>query len=286
VTENAIRVFAGATAVVTGAASGIGRALAEALAARGSDVVLADLQIALAEEAAAGIRAAGGKAEALELDVVDCAAVESVLRATVERTGRLDFMFNNAGIGVGGPVARHTIEDWRRVLDVNLRGVVNGVQASYRIMLEQGFGHIVNTASMAGLGATPGAVSYATAKHAVVGLSKSLRAEAAAEGIRVSVLCPGVVRTAILAGGGRYGKNLLDLSPEQERELWEKARPMPPAIFAGKALAAIARNQAIIIIPGWWRVFWLLDRLFPSLSVRLAGRKYRAVLARLGEHIA
>lgn len=276
--DRALRVFNGATAVITGGASGIGRALGEELARRGGEVVLADLQIELAEEVASEIRAAGGKAEALELDVTDFSAVESLLRDTVERTGRLDYVFNNAGIGIAGPVSLHTIEDWNRAIDVNLRGVVNGVQVAYQIMLNQGFGHIVNTASLAGLVPGVGNPSYTTTKHAVVGLSKVLRAEAATEGIQVSVLCPGFVRTPILEGGGRYGKNLMDLSPEQERELRdliEKFKPMSPDTFARKALDAIAKNKAIIVIPSWWKLLWWVDRLSPSLTILQLRKSYQ-----------
>ena len=264
-----IRVFDGATAIITGGASGIGRALGEELAKRGSEVVLADLQIELAEEVASGIRVAGGKATALKLDVTDFSAVESLLRETVERTGGLDYMFNNAGITIAGPISLHTIEDWNRIIDVNLRGVVNGVQAAYQIMLNQGFGHIVNTASAGGLVPNVLSPSYTTTKYAVVGLSRVLRAEAAAEGIRVSVLIPGFVRTPMLEGG-KYGKTLMDLSPEQERGLrdtFEKFKPMSPDTFAGKALDAIAKNKAIIVVPSWWKLLWWIDRLSPQLTM-------------------
>ena len=278
--DKALRVFDEATAVITGGASGIGRALAEELVQRGSEVVLADLQIELAEEVASAIRAAGGKARAFKLDVADFPRVERLLQETVERTGRLDYMFNNAGIGIGGGVNLHSIEDWDRIIDVNLRGVANGVQVAYQIMLSQGFGHIVNTASAAGLMPTPGAVSYGTTKHAVVGLSKSLRAEAAATGIRVSVLCPGVICTPILEGG-KYGKNLMDISPDQQRDMWEKFKPMVPNIFASKALDAIAKNKAIIIIPSWWKLFWWINRLFPSLGISLAKKQYQDIQTHL-----
>lgn len=119
--DKTLRIFNEATAVITGGASGIGRALGEELALRGSEVLLADLQFELAEEAAAGIRADGGKAETLKLDVTDFSAVKNLLRKTVERTGRLDYMFNNAGIGILDPVNLHSTEDWNRIIDVNLR---------------------------------------------------------------------------------------------------------------------------------------------------------------------
>jgi NAD(P)-dependent dehydrogenase (short-subunit alcohol dehydrogenase family) len=274
--EKSIRIFGGATAVLTGGASGIGRALAEELAKRGGEVVLADRQIELAREVAATIKAAGGKAQACALDVADFSAIESLLQTTVERTGRLDYIFNNAGIGIGGPVHLHTIEDWRNIVNVNLWGVINGVQAAYQIMVKQGFGHIVNTASMAGLEPAPGLVSYGTTKHAVVGLSMGLRPEAALVGIRVSVLCPGVVRTPILEGG-KYGKSLVGLTPQQQLESWEKLKPMPADVFASKALDAVAQNKAIIVIPSWWKLFWWFNRLSPSWMMSIAQREYKKI---------
>jgi NAD(P)-dependent dehydrogenase (short-subunit alcohol dehydrogenase family) len=141
-----IRFFGGATAIVTGGASGIGRALAVGLAKRGCEVVLADLQIELAEEVASEINASGGKTKAVKIDVTDFPAMERLVQQTVQRTGRLDYIFNNAGIVIGGSVNLYGIEDWNQVIDVNLRGVINGIQAAYKIMMAQGFGHIVNTA--------------------------------------------------------------------------------------------------------------------------------------------
>ena len=276
-----IRIFNEATAIVTGGASGIGRALARELAKRGCEVVLADRQIRLAEEVASEIRASGGKARAWEVDVTDYSAVEQLVLETTARTGRLDYIVNNAGIGFGGNVRDYSIKDWNQIVDVNLRGVINGVQAAYQIMINQGFGHIVNTASMAGLIPSPGVVAYATTKHAVVGLSKSLRAEAVSAGVYVSVLCPGVIRTPILEGG-RYGRMSVEIPPEKMRQLWEKLKPMPPDIFAYKAINSIAKNKAIIIVPSWWKLFWWIDRLFPSLGINLAGMNFQKVQKQLG----
>jgi NAD(P)-dependent dehydrogenase (short-subunit alcohol dehydrogenase family) len=265
--DNRLRTFDGAVAIVTGGASGIGRALGEALARRGAQVVLADLQAGLAEEVAAAIRAGGGRATAAELNVVDFPATERLVRQTADTHGRLDYLFSNAGVGVLGEVRYYEIADWDRVFDVNLRGVVNGVQAAYPIMLRQGFGHIVNTASSAGLWPSPTVVSYCAAKHAVVGLSTALRVEAAAAGVRVSVLCPGVIRTPILEAGGKYGKVLQPLPSDFMKLNFERMRPMPPDRFAAAALRAVARNRAIIVIPTWWKLFWWLNRLSPSLGL-------------------
>jgi NAD(P)-dependent dehydrogenase (short-subunit alcohol dehydrogenase family) len=275
--DETLRVFDGATAVVTGGASGIGRALTEELVKRGGEVVLADLQIQLAEEVVAAVRAAGGKARARKLDVADFSAVERLLQETVERTGRLDYMFNNAGIGIIGPIRLHSIEDWKWIVDVNLWGVIHGVHAAYQIMLDQGFGHIVNTASIGGLFPSPGSSSYSTTKHAVVGLSKCLRIEAATVGIRVSVLCPGFVCTPMLDGTGKSGKLVTARPLEQLLDEIEKVRPIPADAFARKALDQISKNKPIVVIPSWWRLFWWMNRLSPSLGIRMAQQQYEDV---------
>jgi NAD(P)-dependent dehydrogenase (short-subunit alcohol dehydrogenase family) len=285
---DSLRTYKGAVAIVTGGASGIGRALGEALARRGALVVLADLQVELAQEVVACIRAAGGQAIAEQLDVTDFHATRRLVQDTCSSHGRLDYLFNNAGIGIGGEVRLYELEDWNRVLDVNLRGVIHGIQAAYPIMLRQGFGHIVNTASMAGLMPTPLAVGYGATKHAVVGLSTSLRVEAALAGVRVSVLCPGVIRTPVLIDAGKYGKLLEPVPQETQRELWERQRPMEPNRFAEKALRAVAANRAIIIIPWWWRIVWWVNRLSPSMGLRLAAwatRKYRDTVKRATKRV-
>ena len=283
--DKKIRTFAGATAIVTGAASGIGRALAAELAKRGCEVVAADLQVALAKKVASEIRTSGGKASAVKIDVTDFSAMARLVKETIKRFGRLDYIFNNAGIVIGGGVDLYCIADWNKVIDVNIRGVINGIQAAYPIMLAQGFGHIVNTASMAGLMPGPGNTVYTMTKHGVVGLSLSLRGEAALRGVRVSVICPGVIRTPILEGCGRYGKMLVDMSPDQQQrmsEMFEQLRPMPPHIFAHKVLNAVAKNKAIIIFPRWWRVFWWINRLSPALGIALAQRSFEHNLKKLG----
>jgi NAD(P)-dependent dehydrogenase (short-subunit alcohol dehydrogenase family) len=270
-----LRVYEGAVAIVTGAASGIGCALAGELVRRGASVVLADIQAAEAETAAASLRAAGGSASASAFDVSDFESVRRLVERVADDHGRLDFVFNNAGIAAGGEVREQTVAAWNRIVDVNLRGVVHGVHAAYPIMVRQGFGHIVNTASMAGLVCSPLTTSYSATKHAVVGLSKGLRVEAAGLGVRVSVLCPGVIRTPLLSGG-RYGI-FLDTIPEQEQRdaalrYFERFRPMDVRVFAAKVLDRVARNRAIIVLPAWWKIVWWLERLSPTLGLALAER--------------
>jgi short-subunit dehydrogenase len=129
-------------------------------------------------------------------------------------------------------------------------------------------------------------VGYGATKHAVVGLSTSLRVEAAPAGVRVSVLCPGVIRTPVLVDGGKFGKLLQPVPQATQRDLWERQRPMDPDRFAEKALRAVARNRAIIIIPGWWRMVWWVNRLSPSLGLWLAARaarKYQEAVTRAKE---
>lgn len=266
-----LRTFDGGVALVTGAASGIGRAISEALAQRGCQVVLADIDFGDAEAVAAQIREKGGRAFARHLDVCDFAAVSGLVAETVEKLGRLDYIFNNAGIVVAGEVAHYTIDAWNRVMAVNLGGVVNGVQAAYPVMVRQGFGHIVNTASIAGLVISRG-VGYTATKYAVVGLSRALRVEAEVHGVRVSVLCPGAIRTPILRGG-KHGIFLMPFPEDKQREMAarsaELSRPMDVSVFARKVLDQVARNRAIIVVPGWNRIFWWIERVSPTLAVFL-----------------
>jgi NAD(P)-dependent dehydrogenase (short-subunit alcohol dehydrogenase family) len=279
-----LRTFDGGVAIVTGAASGIGRAISKALAQRGCQVVLADIDCGDAETAAAQIRDKGGRASAKHLDVCNFAAVSELVTETMEKLGRIDYLFNNAGIGVFGEVADYPLDAWHRVIAVNLGGVVNGVQAAYAAMIRQGFGHIVNTASIAGLTTSPAAASYSATKHAVVGLSKALRAEAQCRGVRVSVICPGVIRTPLLRGG-KHGIFLMPLPEDKQREivgqLFELLRPMDVSIFARKVLDRVARNRAIIVVPGWYKIFWWIERASPTLGAFLARKafeRYRKLL--------
>jgi len=271
-----LRTFDGGVAIVTGAASGIGRAISEALAQRGCQVVLADIDFGDAEAAAAQIREKGGRASAKHLDVCDFAAVSQLVTETIEKLGRIDYIFNNAGIVVAGEAANYTIDVWNRIIAVNLGGVVNGVQAAYAAMIRQGFGHIVNTASMAGLVISAG-VGYTATKYAVVGLSRALRIEAEVRGVRVSVICPGTIRTPIMRGG-KHGILLMPFPEDKQREMAaefnERFRPMDVSIFARKVLDQVARNRAIIVVPGWCKIFWWLERASLTLAAFLRRRAF------------
>jgi NAD(P)-dependent dehydrogenase (short-subunit alcohol dehydrogenase family) len=278
--------FKGKVAIVTGGASGIGAALAKGFARAGGEVVLADRQVDLAERVAADIRSGGGRALVEEVDVRSLPNVVRAVDRTVTRSGTVDYFFNNAGIGVGGEMDSYEPRDWDDVFDVNLRGVAHGIQAAYPVMIRQGRGHIINTASVAGLLPSPSQGSYTATKHAVVAISRALRIEAKRYGVRVSALCPGAVRTPILTGG-RYGRlNAPGVSHETVLALWERLRPMDVDVFARKALAAIARNEGVIVVPGWWKAIWALDRLSPALYEKLCEGmmvRLRKELARAGD---
>jgi NAD(P)-dependent dehydrogenase (short-subunit alcohol dehydrogenase family) len=195
-----VQLSRGQVAVVTGAASGLGRALAEALAARGLDLVLADVEVAGLADAVAAIEATGRSVIGVPTDVRFAAQVDALAAVTLERFGHVDLICNNAGV-VSRPTAMWEVQenDWEWVLAVNLKGVVNGIRAFVPHLVAQNSGHVVNTASMAGVSVGPGVGPYMASKHAVVALSEGLAIELedAAPDVGVTVVCPGLVATNI-----------------------------------------------------------------------------------------
>jgi NAD(P)-dependent dehydrogenase (short-subunit alcohol dehydrogenase family) len=252
------------TAFVTGGGSGIGAALSRALGARGVRVCVTDLDGAAARRVAAEC---GDRASALQLDVRDADAVRQAIEDFAARMGRLDYLFNNAGIGAGGESEEIPPAVWREVVEVDVFGVLHGVLAAYPIMLRQRSGHIVNTASLAGLGPAPLLTPYAMSKHAVVGLSRSLRIEAAPRGVRVSALCPAAIETPILSPDPAHREALgIPWVPDVRRYLTRLGGPPYPVDrCAEETLEGVMRNQALIVLPARARFGWRLGRLFPGL---------------------
>ena len=192
--NDGLRTYSGAVALITGGASGIGAALGRELVKRGAKVVLADRQLELAQKLAKDL---GENARAVSLDVREPAAFAAVAAGVVETEGRIDYFFNNAGIGLAGLFEDHSLEDWKYIVDINLLGVVSGLHCVYPIMLKQGYGHIINTASEAGLVTSSVLGMYAAPTHAVVGLTESLYRELEGTGVGVHCLCPNLVDTQI-----------------------------------------------------------------------------------------
>lgn len=259
--------------IVTGAASGIGAALTAALRDRGGHVVAVDLDGAGLRELAARADGGPGSVETAELDVADAARVVELVRDVHHRHGRLDHVFNNAGIGVGGEPEELDLEHWDRTIDVNIRGVVHGCHAAYPIMQAQGFGHLVNTASLAGLLPSAGQVAtYAMSKYAVVGLSLSLRAAGAEHGVQVHVVCPGVVDTPILDSQDVPGlPTAPSVAAVDRREAFAAMgfkAPYPADRLAADVLRGMERGRALIITPRQARVFWRLARTSPGTVLR------------------
>ena len=278
----------GKVAIVTGAGSGIGAALAAAMVRRGDTVVLADQDEGAVRQVCAGLSGLPGSARPVPLDVRDAAAVAATVTGTQQEYGRLDVMVNNAGIGMRGELQDLTEEHWNRIIDVNVRGVVHGVMAAYPLMLEQGHGHLVNTASLAGLCPSPLLTPYATTKHAIVGLSLSLRAEAAVRGVTVTVVCPGPVDTPFLDKGGPA-----DLPRTRIRQhldvramIEENGRAYSADDLAADILKGMARGRAIVVAPRAARLTWLANRYVPRLVDRVVQRGARDVLRRLDAAVA
>jgi NAD(P)-dependent dehydrogenase (short-subunit alcohol dehydrogenase family) len=253
--------FKDKVAIVTGGASGIGQAVCEELGRRGTIVVAADVNSEGAEQVAAGISAGGGQAEAAYLDVTQSDQIQKLIDQTASKHGRLDYMFNNAGIATLGEVRDMTPEQWDRIIQINLMGVVYGTTAAYSLMVKQGFGHIVNTASQAGLYPVALTTSYALTKHGVVGLSTSLRAEGAGLGVKVSVICPGPVASRIVDDATRLGEYEKDVFAEVPSFMLMDAPKAARVILNG-----VARNRAIIVFPFLARYLWWLHRISPSIS--------------------
>ena len=193
-----LRTMQGRIAFVTGGASGIGKALSGALVARGASVVVADINASSAAAVAHELDGRGpGSATSVSLDVADAKGFERALGEVHEQHGRLDLLFNNAGIGIGGPVEELELAHWERTLDVNLRGVVHGVRRRLPVDGQTALrAHRQHRLARGSACRFPFGVPYAMTKHAVVGLSVSLRSEARAHGVRVSAGCPGVIDTA------------------------------------------------------------------------------------------
>jgi NAD(P)-dependent dehydrogenase (short-subunit alcohol dehydrogenase family) len=258
--------FEGKVAIVTGGASGIGRSICAYLGRHDARVVVADRHLADAEETAASIAAEGGRAEAACVDVTDADRLASLIGKTARERGRIDLLFNNAGIGLNGEFRDVTLAQWKQIVDVNLWGVVYGCHHAYPIMVEQGCGQIVNTASLAGL--IPGGLTspYSATKYGVVGFTLTLRSEARQYGIKVNALCPGYMRTNIQ----RTTETVTAYMNSDENEQMNARMHFPtPEDCIDAIMRGVRRDRAIIVSPRSHKVFWLLHRAVPGFNVAM-----------------
>ena len=255
-----IKDFKDKVVVITGAASGIGRATAKAFAQKGADLVIADNNAQRLEETAGEIKAIGARVLTRQVDVSDRNEVESFAKFVISERGHVDILINNAGVGVGGPLLDTNIEDFEWIFSINYWGVLYGLKYFLPHMVARKYGHVVNTASGAGLCSIPAMSAYCSTKFAVVGLSETLRAEVRRFGIGVSTICPGVINTNIIAqsrmhlqkGSRATHSRLIDF---YRRFGW------PPERVAKAILSAVRHNRSIVPVgPEAWAQ-WFTKRM-------------------------
>lgn len=271
--------FSGKVVVITGAGSGIGRSTALLFARLGAKVHVTDLDGDRAEGVRQEIEALGARALAHTVDVSDPAAVEGLAERVHDEDGAVDVLHNNAGIGHAGPVEETTLEDWQRVIAVNLMGTVYGVHFFVPRMLRQGRpGHIVNTASGAGLIAWAEMAPYCSSKFAVVGLSEALNAELAPRGIHVTAVCPGFIDTPIVHTATLRG----DLAGRAERVRdFYRTRGASPDLVAEAVVEAVRKKRLIQPVPRSHVLpAWVLKRISPRASQLLSRHATRLVVGR------
>jgi NAD(P)-dependent dehydrogenase (short-subunit alcohol dehydrogenase family) len=257
-------------AVITGGASGIGRAVAEKAAAEGMKVVLADIEEAALKEAERALTSQGADAIAVVTDVSDAASVRELRERALAQYGAVHLVHNNAGVGGGGPIWDVPEEDWRWILGVNLWGVIHGVATFVPLLIEQGEGHVVNTASIAGLTTAPFLGPYSATKQAVVAISETLFKDlqsTGVSGVGVSVLCPGFVRTRI----GESARNRPAWAPEPAAEDADGAETLRNAI-SDLIAAGIAPDTVAEKVFDAVRTDTFYIRTHPQLDAAIATR--------------
>lgn len=257
----------GASAVVTGAGSGIGRAFALELGKRGGRVVCSDIDLDSAEVTAADIRSSGGGAMATRCDVTRLADVEALADAAEEWFGGpADLIINNAGVGAGGhQIGDMSIDDWRWVIDINMWGVIHGCHVFVPRLKAAGRGGILNVGSTASFAAAPSMGAYNASKAAVLAVTETLAAELASTSIHVTALCPTFVQTNIMKAG-RISESSSKLADNLMR--WTA---VPPERVVKSALSGLDRGQLYVLPQFDARMVWRMKRLLPAGYARGAG---------------
>jgi NAD(P)-dependent dehydrogenase (short-subunit alcohol dehydrogenase family) len=271
------RRFPGKRAFITGAASGLGLAMADLLARNGWSVGLLDIDGPGLEQAVASLRAGGATVDAHVGDVASAGFVEAAVAAYAARQGGLDLMVNNAGVAVAGPLEATPVEDWEWIVAINLLGVVWGCRAAVPVLRRQGSGLILNVASSAGFAAAPQMSAYNSTKAAVIALSETLVSELAGSGVQVSVAMPGFFRTHLLdhmrapAAENALAHQLMDHSGHDPDEA------------ARALLGAAAAGDTYVVWPKEYRLAWQLKRWFPRWFLTRVQAFRDAQLRRAGQ---
>jgi len=234
----------GKVAVVTGAGSGIGEGIARAAASAGMHVVVADIDVEKARAVAADL---GGRAMACAVDVSSLASVEALRDAALERFGAVHLLCNNAGVWIGALMQDADIRDWQYLINVNLYGVIHGVKAFLPLLVAQGEGHIVNTASVGGLISGPPEGLYTTTKFAVVGLSEALLLEVADKGVGISVLCPGLVNTNLITQSFAVRPKEMNSGIDHRQPAPDVASGISPLLVGEQVMDAVREGGFYII---------------------------------------
>lgn len=275
-----VRDLSGRTALVTGAASGIGRETALACARRGASLVICDVDEAGLAATERAIRERGCEVFARRVDVASREEVAALAAAVHERVPAVDLLVNNAGVGLGGLFLDTPLEDWEWIARINLFGVIHGCHFFLPAMVKAGRGgHVVNVASAAAYAPLPAQSAYATMKFAVLGLSETLRSELASHGIGVTAVCPGFINTSIVETSRLLG-SVADPENRRRTLAFYRRRNYGPERVAGNILKAVQRNRAVapISAEAWLMYFGmrLVPGLFRWTNRQLAARAFRS----------
>jgi short-subunit dehydrogenase len=246
------------TCIVTGAASGLGKGIAKRLINNGANVILLDIDKIRLNEFIREIGQSKSRVEAREIDVTKYDDVQQCISEIKNQYGHIDYLFNNAGIGGTLPFKSATIEQWNKIVNLNLFGVINGITAVYPIMVEQKSGYIVNTSSIAGIMPFPGQVLYNTTKYGITGLSLSLLKEAKQNNIDISIICPGMVKTRIF-----YKPIIGNEASENDVKIPKEAISIDEAI--DDIFDGLGKKRTVIITPKYLAKYYMIYRLFNRL---------------------
>jgi NAD(P)-dependent dehydrogenase (short-subunit alcohol dehydrogenase family) len=270
--------------VVTGAASGIGLEMARAFAREGAKLALADINASGLDGVKKDFESLGRTVYTQVVDVTKKEQVKDFCDKVYEKMGRVDVLCNNAGVGWAGKFEDWSLEDWEKIIAVNLWSVIYGCHYFYPRMIEQGGGgHIVNTASGAGLAPLPMMSAYCCTKFAVEGFTETLRAEAALNGIGVTSVCPGVVKTNIIVTGKMFSATAHTKSDDFMKKLdkFYAKRNYTPDRVANKVVRAVKRNTAVLLVCPETYMGDLTHKLSRTFSIYQAGQLVRLLLKRM-----